>query len=343
MGRPTASSGSLKGGCTLPDQRRYLLSDRPAGQGPVPTSISCSGYLPSCCPRTLQPSQHLLLAERSGGHTPGSQKKNQGQPVLNDHQPPNVTARENTFWVWKQAFSGNQRMVNNHRSHCPDSQLWDLLQRQAGGGWGHPGCCPWGPILSSSPGSFPPTHVNRTSSVLKDAKRTLLHPEPLNMCFWNSETGLSGLDLPLVPWVSPGERWAPGTAMLVDLRGSTGGRGRDTKSPAQSGLACISPDPTQAITSATARRGHHSLPAWWADKCVRLGSLPAGWNPSSLPTSTASFSCSCGHSACAQGDVRLSEGSLFLSPSHTPLPSGDRVLMAVQTGTSPAGAHWLFS
>lgn len=24
-------------------------------------------------------------------------------------------------------------MVNNHRSHCPDSRLWDPLQRQAGG------------------------------------------------------------------------------------------------------------------------------------------------------------------------------------------------------------------
>ena len=120
------------------------------------------------------------------------------------------------------------------------------------------------------------------------------------------------------------------------------GKGHQEPSSVRPGMHLPRPHPSDNQCYSQARPPH-SLPAWWADKCVRLGSLPAGWNPSSLPTSTASFSCSCGHSACAQGDVRLSEGSLFLSPSHTPLPSGDRVLMAVQTGTSPAGAHWLFS
>ena len=123
--------------------------------------------------------------------------------------------------------------------------------------------------------------------------------------------------------------------MLVGLRGSTGGQGRDTKSPAQSAWVRISPDPTQAVTSATAGQWPpHSLPTWWADQRVCLGLLPAGWNPSSLPTSTASFSCSCGHSAWAQGDARLLEGSPFRSPSHTSLPSVGRTLTSVQTGTS---------
>lgn len=73
-----------------------------------------------------------------------------------------------------------------------------------------------------------PSQTNRTPLFFR-MQRKVVPREPLSSRLWNSETGLSGPDLPRVPWVSPAGQRAPGLAALVGLEGKKMEVGQEPK------------------------------------------------------------------------------------------------------------------